>query len=127
LRRYIITLQDEIARQDEMLEQQAELLRQSISKSEHEKLMELQKREYESKLSDRPPRVHNERGAGRKPKVTDKVKARVLELHAEGNSQLETARIISDEFDVALSRSTVGNIIRSTVHPPEVAPQTTKP
>lgn len=130
LRRYIITLQEEIAKQDETLERQAELLRQSISKSEHDKILERQRREYELKLSAHPPRIHNERGAGRKPKLTDEIKARVLVLHAADYSQAKAALAVSAEFGVPFSRSTIGSIVRNAGrprHPPEAALQTTKP
>lgn len=113
LQRRVIELEYEVERLNAKLEQKNELLQQSISKSEHEKLMERQKREYEMKLSAHPPRVHNERGAGRKPKLTDEIKIRILALHGQRYSQMKTARAVSDEFGVTISRSTVGNIIRS--------------
>ena len=132
LKQVIAYLESELISQGEKLTQKIEQLRQSIPKAEHEKIIDRMKREYESRLSEInscPVRTHNERGAGRKPKVTDDVKAKVLELYMVGLSQSKIAKALSDALDMPFSRSTVGSIVRSTGQPrdpPEAAPQGSK-
>jgi len=108
-------LEDELLRQGRKLDEKIELLKQSIPKAEHEKIIEKLRKEYEAKLSEinsQPNRAHNERGAGRKRIATDEVVARVRELHGQGLSQSAIATKLSNEMKMKIGRTTVGEIVR---------------
>lgn len=115
-------LDDEIYNRDEKLKEKNELLKQSIPRTEHKKRMAELREEYERKLSEvktPPPRVHNERGAGRKRIATKEIVARVLALSGQGLSQAKIAAKLSDELNIKIKRTTVGEIVRGNYTPPD--------
>ncbi len=90
-------------------------LRNTISVVEHERQLALVQREYETNLTviiNQQKKPHNERGAGRKRKATKEVIQRVIALRKEGLSQQNIALAVSDELGIAISRTTVGEIVR---------------
>ena len=69
LRDELHRLTDELDLRDEKLKEKNERLKQSVTKAYHKQKMDGLRKEYEQKLSEaitNPPRIHNERGAGRK-------------------------------------------------------------
>lgn len=87
-----------------------------ITKMKHESIIKSLKEDYESQMSEiniSHANIHNARNAGRKRKVTDDVITRVLELHNQGFAQGKIAKIISNEGSVSISRTLVGDIIRT--------------
>lgn len=100
---------------NEKIDKLREQLRNSISKDEHEKIIVRVRREYEdelSKINFQPPKIYNERGAGRKKIVTKEVAARALELAKQGLSQVKIAEQLSIEYGIKVGRTTVGEIVR---------------
>lgn len=92
-----------------------EQLRNTISIQEHEKILSAVRREYENKMAEiknQQSMVHNPRGAGRKKKATEQVIMRVQKLRTAGFSQQVIANAVSEEFGIAISRTTVGEIVR---------------
>lgn len=92
-----------------------EQLRNTISIQEHEKALAAVCQEYENKMAEiknQQPTAHNPRGAGRKKKATQQVIMRVWELRTAGFSQQAIAEAVSKEFGIAISRTTVGEIVR---------------
>ena len=92
-----------------------ERLKKFMPREAHEKAMALLTQQYENRLSEiknSQSKTHNERGAGRKKKATNEVIARVLQLKSEGISQANIASTVSAEFGLAISRTTVGEIVR---------------
>jgi predicted lipase len=92
-----------------------EQLRNTISIQEHEKILTAVRQEYESKMTkikNQQSTAHNPRGAGRKKKATEQMIMRVRELRAAGFSQQAIADTVSKEFGIAISRTTVGEIVR---------------
>jgi hypothetical protein len=123
LQKEMLHLDDEIACRDKKLTEQAELMKQSISKSEHEKIVAYIIQEYESKLSNiklQQAQGHNERGAGRKRIASKEVVARVLKLSGQGLSQAKIAARIFDELNIKIKRTTVGEIVRGNYTPLDV-------
>lgn len=108
-------------RYERMREQLMELQRQvenSIPKPEHDKIVA----DYERRLSEinsKQARVHNERGAGRKRVATKEIAAKVLELSEQGLSQAKIAAKLSDELNIKIGRTTVGEIVRGNYTPPD--------
>ena len=97
-------------------------LKDSISKSEHERIVAELRQDYERKLSEiltTQPRVHNPHGAGRKRIATKEIAARVLELNGQGLSQSKIAVKVADEFNIKIKRTTVGEIVRGNYTPTE--------
>jgi len=113
-------LDREIELRDERLQEKDALLRQSISKVSHEKKMAELLQEYERRLSEillTTTRVHNAHGAGRKRIATKEIAARVLELSGQGLSQARIAVKVTDEFNIRIQRTTVGEIVRGKYMP----------
>lgn len=103
------------AKLNEKIDKMREQLRNCISKDEHEKIVADIRREYEQKLSQinlQQPMIHNERGAGRKKIATKEVASRVLELREQGLSQAKIADTLTQEFDMKIGRTTIGEIVR---------------
>jgi predicted RNase H-like nuclease (RuvC/YqgF family) len=110
------------AKLNNKIETLKEQLKDSIRKSEHEKEIARLTRIYESKLSEinlQPQRIHNDRGAGRKRVASTEVIARVLELSGKGLSQSKIVTRLSEESDIKISRTTVGEIVRGRYIPPD--------
>ena len=117
-----IQLQDELNREidytrklNEKIERIREQLKNSISKDEHEKKINELKMEYERRLSEinsRPPKIHNERGAGRKKIASQEAVDMVLELSRQGLSQSKITTHLLNEMDFKIGRTTVGEIVR---------------
>lgn len=63
-------------------------------------------RSKNQKFKTEQKKEHNERGAGRKPKLTDRQKQEIKKIYESGRSMRE----IAEEFSI--SKSTVHNIIR---------------
>jgi|GEM_PF-2725063 len=100
---------------NEKIDRLREQLRNSISKDEHERIIARIQREYDQKLSEinlQPPKIYNERGAGRKKIATKEVMTRVLELDKQGLSQAKIADKLTQEFGMKIGRTTVGEIVR---------------
>lgn len=90
-------------------------LKERITKQEHEKAIALLKEKHAQELAEinnRQLKKYNERGAGRKKKVTNQVILRVLELGQEGLSQQKISKAIFEELGIVISRTTVGEIVR---------------
>ena len=106
-----------------LMEQVKDLKRQlddSISKTEHEKIVAELRTEYEGKLSKnnlRQRKKRNERGAGRKRIASNEVAAMVLALSEQGLSQARIAAKLSDEHNMKIGRTTVGEIVRGNYAP----------
>ena len=81
-----------------------------------EQIRELKSR-LEKKQSEDKPRIHNERGAGRKRIVSAEIAAMVLELSTQGLSQAKIAVKLSDEMNIKIGRTTVGEIVRGNYTP----------
>lgn len=107
-------LEAELVRQGEKLQEKIELLKHSIPKAEHEKKIDELRYEYEQKLSEinRQLSKHTERKAGRKRIASKEITARVLELNGQGLSQGKIAAKLSDELNIKIGRTTVGEIVR---------------
>ena len=69
------------------------------------------------KQSDDKPRIHNERGAGRKRIVSEKIVMMVMDLNTQGLSQAKIARKLFDELEIKIGRTTVGEIVRGNYTP----------
>ena len=65
-----------------------------------------------AEIKNQQPTAHNPRGAGRKKKATEQVIMQVQELRTAGFSQQVIANAIPKEFGIAISRTTVGEIVR---------------
>ncbi|SBV96736.1 hypothetical protein KL86CLO1_10818 [uncultured Eubacteriales bacterium] len=92
-----------------------EQLKERITIQEHEKAIALLQEKHAqeiSKINNRQSQKHNERGAGRRKKATNQVILRVLELRQEGLSQQNISKAIFEEFEIVISRTTVGEIVR---------------
>ncbi len=92
-----------------------EQLKERITIQEHEKALALLKEKHAqelAKINNRQLKVHNERGAGRKKKVTNQVILRVVALRQEGLSQQKISKAIFEELGIVISRTTVGEIVR---------------
>jgi hypothetical protein len=63
------------------------------------------------RLESKPPRIHNERGAGRKSITTEEMKTEVRALRQKGLSCSEIAKIITQNMGKIISKSTVYKII----------------
>lgn len=103
----------------EKLNKKIDLMRKQqkerITIQEHEKALALLKEKHAQELAEinnRQPMKHNERGAGRKKKVTNQVIFRVLELRQKGLSQQKISETIFEELGIVISRTTVGEIAR---------------
>lgn len=107
-------LEAELVRQGEKLQEKIELLKHSIPKAEHEKIIGELRFEYEQKLSELKQQMseHNGRKAGRKRIASTEITARVLELNEQGLSQGKIAAKLSDELHIKIGRTTVGEIVR---------------
>ena len=109
-----------------LMEQVKDLKRQlndSISKAEHEKITAGLRREYENKLSEIKKRqrgVYNERGAGRKRIASKAITEKVLELSEQGLSQAKIAVKLSDDLNIKIKRTTVGEIVRGNYTPSDM-------
>lgn len=101
--------------QSRKIDRMREQLRDCITLKEHQEILARMQRQHEAELTEiknqHKPK-HNERGAGRKKKATDRVILRVLELHKTGLSQENISRLISNELGIKISRTTVGEIVR---------------
>ena len=108
-----------------LMEQAKDLKRQladSIFKSEHEKIIDELRMEYETKLSEiltTQPLIHNPNGAGRKRIATKEIADRVLELSEQGLSQGKIAVTVAEEFNIKIKRTTVGEVVRGNYTPPD--------
>lgn len=92
-----------------------EQLKERITLQEHEKALALLQEKHAqelAKINNRQLKKHNERGAGRRKKATNQVVLRVLELRQEGLSQQKISKVILEELGIAISRTTVGEIVR---------------
>lgn len=92
-----------------------EQLKERITIQEHEKALALLQEKHAqevAKINNRQSTEHNERGAGRRKKATNQVVLRVLELRQEGLSQQKISKVILEELGIAISRTTVGEIVR---------------
>jgi uncharacterized protein YeeX (DUF496 family) len=91
------------------------LLNNSIPKTEHEKILNSLREDYERRMTEikmRSARVHNERGAGRK-RVASKETINVInKLYGKGLSQAKIASLLAEEHGIKISRTVVGEIIR---------------
>ena len=108
-----------LTEENKMLKRQ---LADSILKTQHEEIIAKIRKEYENKLTElnsQPPRIHNERGGGRKRIASKKIAARVLELSGQGLSQAKIAVKIADEFNMKIKRTTVGEIVRGNYKLPD--------
>lgn len=86
-----------------------EQLKNSIPKIEHERIVNELRRDYERKLSEVKPRIHNEYGAGRKRVASKAIMTRVMELHGQGLSHAKIASKLTAE-GIKIGRTTVGEI-----------------
>lgn len=66
----------------------------------------LEKAEYIAKN-----RLHNERGAGRKPKATEEQGSYILKLYADGHNFNQIAKIMTEKTGSKWNRVTVRNIV----------------
>ncbi|WP_101908560.1 hypothetical protein [Marasmitruncus massiliensis] len=92
-----------------------EQLKERITIQEHEKAIALLQEKHAQEIAEinnRQSQKHNERGAGRRKKATNQVILRVLELRQEGLSQQNISKAIFEEFEIVISRTTVGEIVR---------------
>lgn len=92
-----------------------EQLRNTISIQGHKKALAVVRQEYENEMAEIKSRqsvVYNPRGAGHKKKATEQMIMRVQELRTAGFSQQVIANAVSKEFGIAISRTTVGEIVR---------------
>jgi len=71
----------------------------------------------QSELSVKKPNIYNERGAGRKRIASEELIAKVLALKAQNLSQVKIAAKLSDELNVKIGRTTVGEIVRGNYIP----------
>ena len=98
------------------VEMQREKLDQSIPLEEHERLIRLLK-EQNSGLRKtienlrNQPRQHNERGAGRKSRITSEHVDFVKQEKKNGRSLSEIARLLSEQGDRSWSKSTIKYIL----------------
>ena len=67
--------------------------------------------DLKQKLAEKPPKIHNERHAGRKPKVSYEMKTEIKNLHNQGLSSAEIAKIFIQKTGVIISKSTVYKLI----------------
>lgn len=115
-------LQDELERElaysqkvNSKIDRLREQLRNTISIQEHEKILSAVRREYENRMveiKNRQCEAHNIRGAGRKSRATKQVVLRVKELRTAGFSQQAIADTVSSEFEITISLTTIGEIVR---------------
>jgi hypothetical protein len=98
-------------------ERMREQLKDAIPKAEHEKALANLRQEYERKLSGMKPRVHNERGGGRKRVASKEVVDKAIALYSEGLTQLKIAEILSEEYGIKIGRTTIGDIVRGEYTP----------
>ena len=120
LQKEIERLDGELLRQDEKLIEKTELLKKSILKTEHEKIVANLCREHEIKLSEiilQQHKRHNERGGGRKRIASKEIITRILELHEQGLSQAKIAAKVVEEHNIKIKRTTVGEIVRGNYKP----------
>ena len=92
-----------------------EKLKNSISITEHEKKIAELKREYKRQFFETSypsSCIHNERGAGRRKVASREIAEMVLELNKQGLSQAKIAVKLSDELNIKIGRTTVGEIVR---------------
>lgn len=92
-----------------------EQLKERITIQEHEKALALLEEKHAqelAKINNRQLKGYNARGAGRRKKATNQVVLRVLELRQEGLSQQKISKVILEELGIAISRTTVGEIVR---------------
>jgi predicted RNase H-like nuclease (RuvC/YqgF family) len=68
--------------------------------------------ELQSQLQQ-PQRVHNERGAGRKTKITDEMVVEVLTLRQEGYGFNKIAKIYTKNTGISISKATVVKITKN--------------
>jgi hypothetical protein len=64
------------------------------------------------RLESKPPKIHNERGAGRKSITTDEMKTEVRALKQKGLSCSEIAKSITQNTGKIISKSTVYKLIK---------------
>ncbi len=92
-----------------------EQLKERITIQEHEKAIALLKEKHARELAEinnGQSKKPNERGAGRKKKITNQIILRILELRQEGLSQQKISKAIFEELGIVISRTTVGEIVR---------------
>lgn len=94
---------------NERYERLREQYKDSIPKAEHERIVTELRLEYERKLSEVKPRIHNEYGAGRKRIASKEIVARVMELHEQGLSHAKIAAKLTAD-GIKIGRTTVGEI-----------------
>lgn len=90
-------------------------LKNCITQEEHDKIVAYLQRKHELELTEiknQQTQKCNDRGAGRKKKATKQVVLRVLELRQEGLSQQKISKAIVEKLGIAISRTTVGEIVR---------------
>jgi len=63
-------------------------------------------------LESKPQKIHNERGAGRKSKITTEMVAEVMNLRHKNLSIAEIAKVYSQNSDNQISKSSVYKIIK---------------
>jgi len=68
--------------------------------------------ELQSQLQQ-PQKIHNERGAGRKTKITDEMVVEVLTLRQEGYGFSKIAKIYSEKTGISISKATVDKITKN--------------
>jgi hypothetical protein len=94
-----------------------EQLKDTITKAEHEKIIAQIHREYEQTLSGMKPRVHNERGGGRKRVASKEIVAKAMAMYSEGLTQLKISEMLSEEYGIKIGRTTIGDIVRGEYTP----------
>jgi predicted RNase H-like nuclease (RuvC/YqgF family) len=64
------------------------------------------------RLAEKPPKIHNERRAGRKPIATSEMKTEITTLRQKGLSCSEIAKTYSQNTCKTISKSTVYKLIK---------------
>jgi len=67
--------------------------------------------ELERQLKSQPAKIHNERGAGRKSKITSEMIAEIKALRQKNLSFSQIAKVCSQSSGVTISKSSVYKII----------------
>ena len=100
------------------LDREIEYTRKVNDKNTHlmEQIKDL-KSQLGKKLPESKPRIHNERGAGRKRIASEEIAAMVLDLSTQGLSQAKIAAKLSGELNIKIGRTTVGEIVRGNYTP----------
>jgi predicted RNase H-like nuclease (RuvC/YqgF family) len=68
--------------------------------------------ELQSQLEN-PQKIYNERGAGRKTKITNEMVVEVLNLRQEGYGFSKIAKLYSESTGISISKATVDKITKN--------------